>query len=134
MKTLKTLMVEAAITYLCDRNATPHLVVHWDTLHKLMGQLDIPNAKNETVTVSIDPQAIRNFKEVDNFFTFDFKLSGVHKTAFIPTAAISLVVDKHNRVKGVTFNVIDDLSEYMSENAETEPVESKKSFGLKVVK
>ena len=141
MKTLKTRTFEAALYYMCDRGAIPHIVIDWKILNCFDGFVDVEHEEDEvSVTLNIDPNAVHNFEIVENYLHFNCRFDGLVSNCVVPTAAILAIYDKYDRVEDVTFNAFDDMqiqiaeSEFLESMQEPKTFQQKKPNPFKVVK
>jgi len=115
LKTLKTLTLEAVMTYLYERDKQVHIVVDWTVLDALKGHIEYDRTKAERgITLDISPNAVRNFEIVENLMIFNIKFSGIDCQCFVPTASVAAIFEKGSE-NGFQYNTQHDLHVELNE-------------------
>lgn len=120
LKTLKTLLVEAAITYLSDRSLGIYVQFDWEILDKLNGSMDIDREGLTHMTIDVSPQAVDSYTLVDNMMLFNCRFSGRKVSCLLPTASIYRVFDPISQV-GLAYDVTGDYRNELSERGDEFP-------------
>jgi stringent starvation protein B len=102
LKTLKTLLVEAVLTYMCDRNLKTYINVNWAVLDDLNGSIDNVERDGPVIIMNLSPQATNSFNAANNKLIFNCRFGGVDTLCVVPTAAIHSVYDP-NTGDGMVF-------------------------------
>jgi stringent starvation protein B len=114
LKTLKTLLVEAVITYLADRDKRPHITIEWETLDKLNGSVDNGPRTDTHIVLNLASQATNAFDTTNNAFIFNVRFGGVDTMCVVPTASIQSVYDP-DTMAGMVFEPAHDLAVELDE-------------------
>lgn len=117
LKTLKTLLVEAVITYLIDRDKRPHINIEWETLDKLNGSIDNGPRVGPHIVLNLASQATNAFDTTNNAFIFNVRFGGVDTMCVVPTAAIQSVYDP-DTMAGMIFEPNHDLEVELADVAD----------------
>ena len=124
MKTLKTLIVEAWLTYFYARDRVPYIQVNWGVLDKAEGVVPNVGRDSDNVILNLASNSVVGFNLTENLITFNCSFGGVDSHCRIPTCSISAVYDRDNG-RGMTFEVLDDYQEEQSEKPEIPSTEQK---------
>jgi len=143
LKTIKTLLIEATMTYLTDRGKNIHVLVDWDILDRLNGSIATDRAGQPVIRMNISGHSVERFVIQDNVLIFDCRFNGQSVTCIVPTAAIHQIFDPET-LKGTVFRPEDDYTAELNEMKEqtgemhlpkaAKPALPKKKLHLSVVK
>lgn len=113
LRTLKTLLVEAALTYFEERGQIPFAIVHWKTLDALDGSIDVER-DGENIVMNLSPAATTVLSCVNNKLLFSCRFDGKETVCVVPTASIQVIYDP-NTGKGITYDATSDYNSEIEE-------------------
>lgn len=117
MTSNKPYLIRALHTWICDNDCTPYLYINTQ-----VESLQLPEhlLADNPLILNASPNACRALSLENDSISFQARFSGQVVDVYLPIASVLAIVARENG-QGMTFELIDELSEYTEEEPKKEP-------------